>query len=115
MSLFDDVTLSYEDKEYIIPSNKVMQLIEVIEDCISITILCDPKVPRAKLAKAYAAAINFAGGKTTQEEVYASFFTNGVVAVQYAVAGLAMLMVPPDHLRDNGALNKELEAAKKNG
>lgn len=112
-SLFDDVVFTYGGDEYTVPANKVMQLIEMIEAIVPMHEINNPG--KAKLARAYATAINFAGGNTNQEEVYSSFFGNGMVEVQSAIAGLAMLMVPPAHLRDNGQETKDTDEPKKKG
>jgi len=101
MSVFDDVKISFNGQDYTIKAGNVMQLIEVIEDYITLTDLQSaPKL--TKLSAAYAAAINFAGGNATQEDVYASFFRDKISA-QSIVSGLLMMMIQPEHLRDNGA------------
>lgn len=113
MSIFDDVTLTWGGNEYTIPANRVMGLIEVIESAIPIDELVSDKPPRAKLAKAYSSAIRYAGGKVTPEEVYASFFKDGLVAVATAATGLVMMMVPPEHLRQEDSGKQPADGKKK--
>jgi hypothetical protein len=113
MSIFEDVKLTWGSEEYVIPANKIMGLIEVIESAIPINELASDSPPRAKLAKAYASAIRYAGGTITQEEVYASFFNGGLTAVATAAAGLIMMMIPPEHLRDDGDENNRQSGKKK--
>ena len=101
MSCFDDVTISYDGAEYTVPSNRVMGLIETIENHITLDeLLSGEGIQRAKMAKAYAAAIKYAGGKITQEEVYQTFFKDGLAAVQESIVALLAMMIPPEYLRN---------------
>jgi hypothetical protein len=113
MSVFEDVKLTWGSDEYVIPANRIMGLIEVIESAIPINELATDSPPRAKLSKAYASAIRYAGGAITQEEVYASFFKGGLTAVATAAAGLIMMMIPPEHLRDDDTEKDETNGKKK--
>ena len=77
MSIFQDVTLGFTGEEYTIPHNKVMKLIAIVEDVVSLQDLTNGKGPKMnKLAEAYAVALNYAGAKVEVEEVYASLFVN---------------------------------------
>ena len=101
MSIFEDVTITWKGEEYIIPYNRVMGLIKVIESAISVDELVSDTPPRGKLASAYAAAIKYAGGRVTEEDVYSTFFSDGAIAIQTAIVGLVMMMTPPQHLQQN--------------
>ena len=108
MSVFQDVTLDYDGNAYTVKSNKVMMLIAEVEDVITLgEMTSGSKVPLAKVAMGYAAALNFAGAKVGTDEVYQSLFQHGSDGAVSAVAGLMALMIPP------GAIEKKPKAAKK--
>lgn len=113
MSIFEDVKLTWGADEYVIPANRVMGLIEVVESAIPINELANDSPPRAKLAKAYASAIRYAGGSLEPEEVYASFFKGGLTTVATAAAGLIMMMIPPEHLRGDDTEKDATNGKKK--
>jgi hypothetical protein len=98
MSIFQDVTLGFKGEEYTIPSNKVMKLIAIIEDIVSLQDLTNGKGPKLnKLAEAFSVALNYAGAKVEVEEVYASLFVNsGGELVSGYITSLIMMMLPPD-------------------
>ena len=99
MAVFQDVTLSWNDAEYVIPADNVMRLIVKIEDQVRLSDLADGKSPPiARIASAYAVALNHAGARVTADQVYASMFADGadVMAIMSnAVTTLLMLMTPP--------------------
>ena len=96
MAIFEDVTLSFKGEEFTIKGNQVMKLISQVEDVISLGELTTaPKL--SKLAEAYAVAINYAGGKASIDEVYASLFgSGGSDNVQNSITSLIMMMLPPE-------------------
>jgi len=109
MSIFEEVSVTFKNKEYKIPSNKVMGLVETVEDIITIEELADGKIRRAKMAKAFAAIIAYAGGFVDNEEIYTRFFDekNGV-EMAGVLNSILQLMIPPEHLQ-----NKEETSAGK--
>ena len=114
MSMFEPVIIEYQGEELTIPSDKVMQLIGIIEGKISAGEITSENPSSSKLAAAYAAAINFAGGKTTQEEIYLTFFTGGKAVTEQTILGLILMMTPPQHLWDN-SINTKSDVKKKKG
>lgn len=97
MAIFQDVNLVFKGDEYTIPSNKIMKLIAIVEDIVTLQDLTTGKVKLSKLSEAYAAAINYAGGKVEVEDVYASLFGDGgAESVSGSITSLIMLMLPPD-------------------
>jgi hypothetical protein len=98
MGIFKDVTLTWQGDEYTVPSNKVMQLIAKIEDCVTLQELVQEGGPKmTHLAEAYKIALNDAGCKVDSEQIYGSMFgEKGQEGVAVAVSGLLMMMVPPD-------------------
>lgn len=123
MSLFNEIGLSWGGKEYVVPPEKVMGLIEVIEDSITLEELGGSAggLKRASIAKAYAQALRYAGCKdVTQQDVYSYLFNpKSAMSIQPIVTSLLMMMIPPEHLQDATAQEKEPEkkprAARKKG
>lgn len=106
MSIFDEVGLTWKGKEYVVPPDKVMGLVEVVEDVITIEELAANGVKRAKVAKAFAAAIRYAAqcqgavAKIDEQDVYQSLFgDNAMAATTQTVYGLLSFMIPPEHLQ----------------
>jgi hypothetical protein len=108
MTIFQDVTLGWDGQEHTVPADQVMKLIAVIENEISINELLQPKgPPLSKFAAAYAAALQYAGHRYTgtahplAEDIYQAIFkdTSRRGTLSDAVAGLVMMMVPPDAAR----------------
>lgn len=112
MSVFQQVKLFWEDKEYIVEPNKVLSLIAVIEDHVTIEQLCPgPKgYKRAAIASAYAAALAHVGCVTaTPEKVYDALFADITLKrLGDTINALLILMIPPEKLRAQMAsLEKE--------
>lgn len=101
MKSFEDIKLNWKGEQLVIPSNKVMRAIALIENSVTMHELGAfhqrGTAPMARIAMAYADVINFAGGKATAEEVYAGMFSGGDTAgaAQAAIDGLLQLMLPP--------------------
>ena len=98
MAIFQDVTLGFKGAEYIVKHNKVMKLIAIVEDVVTLKDLTSGKGPKLnKLAEAYSVALNYAGAKTEVDDVYASLFGDGGgEMVSGSITALIMLMLPPD-------------------
>ena len=95
MAIFEDVTLTWKGDEFVIPANQLMRLIAKIEDEITIQELtASTGVKLSKLALAYTVALQYAGAKVTNEEVYESLFSNQSMTATF-VTSLLMLMIPP--------------------
>ena len=97
MAIFQDVTLAWKGEEYTVKSNQVMRLIAKIEDEITLQDLSRPQVPMAKIAMAYAVALQYAGCRgVIADDVYAALFDGETAQVAVtAVEALMMIMVPP--------------------
>lgn len=104
MSRFEEIGLKWGDKEYKVAPDKVMGLIESVESVITIeeinAMLSAGTIKRAQVARAYRAALYYAGANVTTDEVYESFFGEQMLenTVQVMV-GLLAMMIPPEHLR----------------
>jgi len=98
MSIFKDVTLAWKGQEYTVKSNEVMKLIAKVEDVITMGELTQATGHKlTRISEAYAVALCHAGCSVSIEEVYQSLFgQGGADAASNAIAGLLMLMVPPD-------------------
>lgn len=101
MSVFEEVGLSWKGEEVVVPADKVMGLIEVVEDIITIEELSAKGVKRVKVARAFAAALRYAGvRKLNDAEVYDSLFGADAMAnTTGAIHALLTLMIPPEHLQ----------------
>lgn len=100
MSIFSEVTLTWGEKEYNVPSDKVLGLVNVIEEFVVIEDLTTGRPPRARIAQAYAAAIKYAGGYAKPEDVYVALFNAEDQKRIFAVIdALLCVMIPPESLR----------------
>lgn len=113
-SIFEDVTLSWKGQEFKVPANRVMGLVEVIEDVITLEELVSKSGgKRAKLARAFANAISYAGGNVSQEDVYTSLFgEDSSRAISAAVTSILSLMIPPEHIRGKSEKQKAAKPKK---
>lgn len=116
MSIFEDITLGWDDKKYVIPSDRVMGAIARVEEHVTMRELAEyassPSGSRfARVSMAYASLLRYAGAQVTDEEVYKKLtkvFTgddkkdNSAPVIYAAVFGLLSLMLPPDSMRDLG-------------
>ena len=95
--MFKPITLSYKGAEYEVPANKVLGLIAEIEEHVNVVQLNSPETLKySSLARAFAAAIWYAGGRADPDEVYELLFDHGgASSVRNVVSSLIMLMVPP--------------------
>lgn len=106
MAIFEPYTIEWADQELVIPADRVMRAIAVVEQHVTLHELLDVMgkrrtVQMVKLAEAYAALLTFAGFEISAEKVYAEFFSAGDQAqrIMSAVRGLQMLMIPPSTYR----------------
>ncbi len=116
ISIFQEVSLAWAGKEYSVKPNQVMELVERIEDFVTLEELNGTGLKRVKIAKAFHAALNFAGASASLESVYNSLFdAHAAINSVAVVKGLLCLMIPPEHLResDDEAPNIEGTASKK--
>lgn len=112
MSIFEEVGLTWKGQEYTVPADKVMGLIEVIEDSITLEELSSEKVYRVKLSKAYYSALRYSGcADASMEEVYSALFNpeSGVHVVD-AVNAILVMMIPPERLRQGAGGKKNQES-----
>lgn len=100
MSIFEPITLNWNDREYTIPSNRVMGAIRKIEDVVTLDQLAkyaeQEAAPLAKVASAYGAVLRYAGCHVTDEDVYALMYdeAQSTVVLMTAVQGILAMMLP---------------------
>jgi hypothetical protein len=108
---FEDVTLSWAGRDYVIPANRQMRLIAMVEDALSsgtgrqaIGILMQAEGPSySRLAGAFGTALRYAGAPVSDDEIYLAImqdFADGDHAestrkIQAAVLSLLTLIAPP--------------------
>lgn len=115
MGIFSEVGLTWRGEEYTVPSDKVMGLIEVVEDVITIEELTSSRgVKRAAISKAFAVALRYAGCKgVAQQEVYTTLFDADKSAdIQNIITSLLMMMIPPEHLQEQQPPKPKARAKK---
>ena len=100
MAIFEEVRLAWKDDEIVIPANRVLSAIAVVEEQITFSELIScmqrAKPPLVAISKAFAGVLRFGGLRVTDEEVYAGMFeTNVAERVIHAVNTLLMMMTPP--------------------
>ena len=104
--VFDDITLGWHDKTYVIPADRVLGAVARIEQHITLhEILAYSErgtAPMAVLAQAYASVLRYAGAEITDNEVYAGMFTDGDTTqiVSQLLNGLLGMMLPPSERQD---------------
>lgn len=115
-SIFQPVFLSWNGTEYEVPADKVMMLIATVEEIISLSDLTKPNPPFMKVARAYAAALAYAGARGVNAElIYSTYFTSAAkVNYSAAVNGLLMMMIPPESIVSDEDVKKPVaKKAKK--
>jgi hypothetical protein len=108
-----DIVLVWKGEEFKVDAREVLPLIARIEEIITLGELADAsttgKVPLAKLSKAFGTALNYAGAKVTDEEMYVGMFSEGnMKAARLAIMALIGMMIPPEYLQE-----REENASKK--
>lgn len=100
MQIFSEVVLEWGNNKYTVPSDKVLPLIAVIEEHVTIEELTSGKYHRSKIAQAYTAALRFAGAFPTAPQVYAALFdVEDSERILRTVDGLLQIMIPPESLK----------------
>jgi len=130
MKGFEDVTLGWDGKEYVVPANKQLLLIATIEDVFAgasgrqaLEVLCRGSGPSySTLARAYGAALRYAGADVSDDEVYLTIMSGmanakgeTAILIQSAIVGLISIIAPPiGHMLSSGDSDAEpLKPAKK--
>lgn len=120
MSQLQPVTLSFDGKDYTVDKEDgIWGLIEAIEDVVSFLELAPAlgtgKYPTAKIFRAYAAALNYAGTKVTANQVREASDYRKMGEMAGSLVAITMMAQPGADV-DLGkaeASEKEAEAVKK--
>jgi hypothetical protein len=96
--LFEPIELTWRGDPYVIPANRVLAAIDQVERVITLGELsaagATGVLPLARLSRAYATLLNFAGCRVRNEEVYGALWTEDAGNSQAMVAMLINVMVP---------------------
>lgn len=114
MAIFKPVTFGWAGKDYTVPAERALGLIAEIEEVMTFVdlALSREKPSLSKLARAYGAALRYAGAAVSDEEIYEGLFKPGhlIEEVHQAMFVLMAIMMPPGAV--NGA---NAQAASKSG
>lgn len=117
MSVFSEISFTWNNEKIVIPAKKVFGLIAEIENYITLSELTDPRRVRfSALAQAWAAALNYAGySNTSAEEVYKTLFSgeDAKENIRTAITTLQLMMVPPSEIIEKTGIKKKTETTKK--
>lgn len=120
MSQLEPVTLSFDGKDYKVEKeDNIWGLIEAIEDVITFFELAPSfaagKYPTAKIFRAYAAALNYAGAKVTPNKVREASDYKQMGEMAGALAMILMMAQPSQDvdLGEAKGNDEQAEEAKK--
>lgn len=127
MQGFEDVTISWDGEDYVIPANRQLMLIAKMEDALAggtgqqaISVLLRPEgPPYARVAMAFGAALRFGGAVVTDDEIYLKMMDDlahdkaeAVIAVQGAIMALLSIVSPPMGKALSGMAEKKSKPKK---
>jgi hypothetical protein len=131
MQGFEDVTLTWQGQSYIVPANRQMMLIAVIEDALSgasgqqaLTVLFRREgPPYSKLAAAFGAALRHAGARVSDEDVYLSMMedmahkskADVTEMIQATIVALLSIIAPPAARALTGGEPAPVDTSEKKG
>ena len=119
MAVFEDISVSWGGEEYVIPANRVMGAIAIIEDVFVFGELVEGvqtgRLAMNKLARAYGGLLRYAGARVNDEDVYGGMFRPGKLreAIPEAINTLMVIMTPPEALKAVG--DAEADGAQSSG
>ena len=121
MPVFEDVRLSWKEKEHVLPGDTMLRTIAQVEDVLSIGKLYEAMakrtLPLAKLSICYGIMLRAAGMEISDDEVYAGMFEdsgNGLQRKAFQAVGLLMaMMIPTSAIRARSEAKGKVEAAAK--
>lgn len=109
MAVFEDITVEWRGRDYVIPGDQVLGAIARVEDVITFREIHDytqarQTLPMAKIAMAFGAILRYAGASVNDDEVYEALFdgSNAGQVATNSVTTLMTMMLPPKS-RQNGA------------
>jgi hypothetical protein len=101
--MFAPVELSWADQTYVIPPDRVLGAVAVVEEHLTMAELAQEaqngRLRLARLSRAFGALLRYAGARITDDEVYAGIFEGDPKTVKERIVTgvntLMALMVPP--------------------
>lgn len=114
--IFEDVRLTWQGREYVVPANDVLRAIAKVEDVITLSELHrhaqNNTMPISKLAMAFGTVLRHAGARVGDDDVYAAMFEGAKMQgrVVEAIRVLLHMMLPPAHLQKVPITDEEAEA-----
>ena len=111
---FQDVTISWAGTDYTVPAKEQLGLVALVEDAIcapgeasaTLALLRAGGPSHVRLARAYGAALRYAGAKVTDDEVYLSIQgdfaeerADVATRLNMAILGLLSIVSPPVALK----------------
>lgn len=105
MAVFQEIRLSWDGREFVIPAERVLGAIAEVEEVVTlpeILMMMGGKMTMAKLSRAYGALLRYAGASLSDDEVYGGLIKHGKTFEQMKTACVALcgLMIPPDKLTE---------------
>lgn len=103
MPIFQPFRLQWAGRDYVIPADRIMGAIAVVEDVIPpmelMAMMASPlSIKPTRIARAYGAVLRYAGANLSDDAVYDGMFAGGEDvsnSVGAALAGLSDLIMPP--------------------
>jgi hypothetical protein len=98
--VFDDISLDWKGKTYVIPADRVLGAVARIEQHITLHEIFQyaerGAAPMGILAQAYGSVLRYAGARISNDEVYDGMFEDGqsMAAVSDSLNGLLNMMLP---------------------
>lgn len=117
--VFKPVKFEWRGDEYVLPARQVLETLGKIEDVLTLRDLIEIRrsgsPPLAKLAQAFAIALQDAGAQVTPDDVYQGIFADalhdGAELMLTVIGMLYTLMVPPSEMGGDAAPGKSRPAA----
>lgn len=108
--MFKEIEIVWFDQTFIIPPDRVLRAIAVVEEHLTIGDLARESqtgtLRLARMASAWGALLRFCGSRITDDEVYVSLFAGDDAEVRArmfdSVSTLLALMVPPQPQQPQG-------------
>jgi len=101
MAIFEDMKLGWNGADYVIPADRVLGAVAVIEEHMTFPEMMElvrhGKPSLVGLSRTWGAVLRYAGAEVTDDEVYVGMFTGPTVSqrVIEAVNTLLLIMMPP--------------------
>ena len=112
--MFEPIEIGFKGESFTVPANQVFGLIATIENYITfgdLQIALAGGGKNTALAQAYAAAVRYAGGKATHDEVYCMMFDkDSPQNVKLVLSSIMSMMIPPDAIKKAEEEQKEDDA-----